>query len=399
MQAGETGLADGVQLVHVGLAVAVDHDAAAGVMRRRDHGDRLAGDVDAEAQAALVNRGEVLAYEGGRLVADVQIHAIQPQTLHLVVDGAGDYVPGRQFGTLVEVGHEAGAVGQLEHRPFATQCLGDQEALGLGVIQAGGMELVELQVGHPAACTPGHGDAIPRGAVRVAGVEIHLARAAGSQYGESGAEGLHMTAVAVEDVGAEAAVARQTQLAAGDQVDGDPVFQQGDVRVCLGLALQGVEDGGAGGVGGVDDPTVAVATFAGQVEVLGLGAVLPRSRVKGTPCWISQPMASRLSPTICRTASSWHRPAPAIRVSCTWASTVSVSSSTAATPPWAQKVEPSERLPLLSTATLSRSARFRASVSPAAPLPITSTSYCCYRVIEVSSCQCRTLPVRLVAEL
>src|SRR5690606_9652315 len=49
---------------------------------------------------------------------------------------------------------------------------------------------------------------------------------------------------------------------------------QGDVRVCLGLALQGVEDGGAGGVGGVDDPTVAVATFAGQVEVLGLGAVL-----------------------------------------------------------------------------------------------------------------------------
>src|SRR5690554_8206713 len=100
------------------------------------------------------------------------------------------------------------------------------------------MELVELQVGHPAACTPGHGDAIPRGAVRVAGVEIHLARAAASLYGESCAEGLHMAAVAVEAVGAEAAVARQTQLAVGDQDERDPVSQQGAVRVCLGLALQ-----------------------------------------------------------------------------------------------------------------------------------------------------------------
>src|SRR5690606_20016384 len=100
MQAGETGLADGVQLLHIGLAVAVDHDTAAGVTRRRGRGDRLAGDVEAEARAALVNRGEVLAYEGGRLVADVQILAIQPQTLRLVVDGARGYIPGRQLGTL-----------------------------------------------------------------------------------------------------------------------------------------------------------------------------------------------------------------------------------------------------------------------------------------------------------
>ena len=50
------------------------------------------------------------------------------------------------------------------------------------MIQAGGVELVELHVGDPTAGTPGHCDAVAAGTVGVAGIEVGLARAAGGQH-------------------------------------------------------------------------------------------------------------------------------------------------------------------------------------------------------------------------
>ncbi|MOA10996.1 hypothetical protein D3C78_1309100 [compost metagenome] len=84
-------------------------------------------------------------------MADVQIDAIDTQAFHFMVDGPGDDVPWRQFCPWIEALHEALAVGQLEVGTLAAQGFGDQEALGLRVIQAGGVKLVELQVRHPAA--------------------------------------------------------------------------------------------------------------------------------------------------------------------------------------------------------------------------------------------------------
>src|SRR5690606_21221051 len=92
-------------------------------------------------------------------------------------------------------------------------------------------------------------------------------------------------------------------------------------------------------------------------------------------------MALRLFSTVKRTASSRHKPAPAISVSWTCDSTVSVSSSTPATPPCAQYVEPLERSPLLSTAIRKWLGRVSAVVKPAAPLPMINTSYCAYWLI------------------
>src|SRR5690625_244870 len=89
-------------------------------------------------------------------------------------------------------------------------------------------------------------------------------------------------------------------------------------------------------------------------------------------------MASRLRSTVKRTASSWHRPAPAARVSATWASTESSSSSTAAIPPWANQVAPSLMVFLLRTATLAWLAKWWARVSPAAPDPMIKTSLLWY---------------------
>ncbi|MCY1421134.1 hypothetical protein D9M71_367800 [compost metagenome] len=183
-----------------------------------------------------------------------------------MVDGAGDDVARGQFFTRVEARHETLAIGQLEQATLATQGFGNQEALGLRVVQAGRVELVELKVGHPATGTPGHGDAIAAGAVGVAGVQVDLGRAAGSQHGEAGAEGVDLSGIAVQDIGPQAAIAVLAQAPLGDQVDCHPLLQQLDVRAQARLCQQGGEDRRPRGIGGVDDAPMAVAAFTGQVE-------------------------------------------------------------------------------------------------------------------------------------
>ena len=184
-----------------------------------------------------------------------------------MVDGAGHDVARGEFGARVEARHEALAVGQLEQGAFTAQCFCDQEALGLRVVQAGGVELVELQVRHPAAGAPGHGDPVAAGTVRVAGIEVDLGRPAGGQRGEAGAKGVDLAAGTVEHIGPQAALAGLAQAPFGDQVDRHALFQKLDVRALAGLLQQRGENRRASGVGRVDDAPVAVAALAGQVEL------------------------------------------------------------------------------------------------------------------------------------
>ena len=245
----------------------IDHHATAGVVRGRHHGDRALGDVDIEGQAAFVDGREVGLDEGFGLVADVQVHAVDTKALHFVVDGAGDDIAWCQLGAWVEALHEAFAIGQLQMCAFAAQGFGDQEALGLRVVQARGVELVELQVGDPAARAPGHRNAVAARTVGVAGIEVDLGGAARGENGEACAIGIDFTAGAVQYVGAQAAFARQAQAFFGDQVDGDALLQQLDVGALAGLIEQGLENRGPGGIGSVNDSAMAVAAFAGQVEL------------------------------------------------------------------------------------------------------------------------------------
>jgi hypothetical protein len=162
--------------------------------------------------------------------------------------------------------HEARAVRQAQQAALAAQGLGDQEGLGVRVVQAGRVELDELHVRHPAAGAPGHGDAVAGGRVGVGGVEIDLAGAAGGERRVAGAQGQHAVAGDVEHVGAEAAVARQAQLGGRDQVDRDVAFEHRDVGVLPDLLGQGCLHGATGGIGGMDDAALAVAAFARQVK-------------------------------------------------------------------------------------------------------------------------------------
>ncbi|CAI8828920.1 hypothetical protein EMIT0P291_10693 [Pseudomonas sp. IT-P291] len=267
VQAGETGFANGVQTRHVGAALLIDHHTTAGVVRCRDHRNRLPGDVDGKFQAAFVHRREVRLDESFGLVADVQIDAIDAQALHFMVDGPGDDVPWRQLCPWIEALHEALTVGQLQVGAFASQGFGDQEALGLRVIQASGVELIELQVRHPAARAPGHGDAIAAGAVGVTGVQVNLGRTTGGENHKTGAIGVDFAGTAIEHISTEAAITFQAQAFLRDQVNRHPLFQQFDVRPFPGLVEQGCENGCTRGIGGVDDAPMAVAALAGQVEL------------------------------------------------------------------------------------------------------------------------------------
>ena len=86
-------------------------------------------------------------------------HAVGAQAFHLVVYRARNHVAGREFSALVEVLHEALPVWQQQPAALTANSFRDEERFGPGVVQAGGMELVELEVGHPAAAR--HAMAMP----------------------------------------------------------------------------------------------------------------------------------------------------------------------------------------------------------------------------------------------
>ena len=128
------------------------------------------------------------------------------------------------------------------------------------------MKLVELHVGNPTARPPGHGDAIAAGAVGIGGIEISLAGATGGEYHEAGFYELDIIAALVEDVAAHADAPVAPACWLCHQIYSGTGFNQVNVGVGLGPRLQRFEYGLAGGVGGMNDTTMAVAAFLGKME-------------------------------------------------------------------------------------------------------------------------------------
>ena len=201
---------------------------------------------------------------------------VLPPGLHLEVDGPGHDVPRGQIAAGVVVLHELLAVQAAEHRALPAQGLGDEEPLGPGVIQAGGVELDELQVRHPRPGPVGHRHAVPGGDVRVGGVQVHLPATARSQDGGLGLERDHRTVVGGEDVGPPAGFAvlggSPGHARGEDQVHGEEVLQHGDVAAGGHRGQERLLHRGPGAVGGVDDASLGVAAFATQLEVPVAGA-------------------------------------------------------------------------------------------------------------------------------
>ncbi|MPN26641.1 hypothetical protein SDC9_174066 [bioreactor metagenome] len=80
----------------------------------RDDRNRVAGDVDTQFQTTRMDVGKMAADELIALVGDVQKDAVEAAFFHFEIDGTGDDVARRQFGTLVMFRHETGAVGKAQ---------------------------------------------------------------------------------------------------------------------------------------------------------------------------------------------------------------------------------------------------------------------------------------------
>ena len=267
MEAGVRRLADREEPRQVRAPVEVGDHAAAGVVGRRHHRDRLPGDVDAQLQAAGMDRREVLLEEGLAEVRGVEPDVVEAVLLHLEVDRPGHDVARRQLQARVVVGHEARAVGEREVGALAAQRLADEEGALLRVVEAGRVELDELHVPDPAAGPPGHGDPVAGRGVRVRRVAVDLADAAGREHDGRRRKRLDALPVDVERVDAVAAGGLvAVEMARGDQVDRHPALAHRDVRVAAGAGEERLVDRPAGRVGGVGDAPDGVAALPRQVQ-------------------------------------------------------------------------------------------------------------------------------------
>ena len=172
-------------------------------------------------------------------------------------------VAGGKLATFVESIHEAVAVRQQQLAALSAHGFGNQKRARLWVVQAGGMELVELHVRHPAAGAPSHGDAVAGRAVGIAGIEIDLAGAAGGQHHEGRLEDFDGVRFHVVDVGADDAIGRCAELLGIDQIDCNATALDVDVRMCRSAANQCFGNGGTGGIRNMQDAALRVPAFAG----------------------------------------------------------------------------------------------------------------------------------------
>jgi len=154
-------------------------------------------------------------------VGDVEVDIGVAVLFHDGVDGAcGDVARGERAAG-VEILHEGSAADIDELGAFAAHRFGNKERFGLGVVEAGRVELDEFHVADRQPRAPGHGHAVAGGDVGVGGVEVDFSQSAGSQHGAGGMDGDHPVFGLVEKVGTDAAVgAFEANPVGGDEVDG-----------------------------------------------------------------------------------------------------------------------------------------------------------------------------------
>ena len=119
------------------------------------------------------------------------------------------------------------------------------------------------------ACAIGHGHAIARRDVRIRRVQIDLAAAACGQQRNRRRKCFHPIVLLVKNVRAQTTVAvPDSEFPAGNQIDGQVIFKNENVR----LSRNGIEQRGfnlmAGHVPGVQNTPPRVSSFAPQIQLV-----------------------------------------------------------------------------------------------------------------------------------
>ena len=266
VEARARGLADGPEPRDGGASLEVGRDAAAQVVRRGHDGDWLLGDVEAESKTLRVDVREVSLRGLRALVRDVEHHVVGARRLHLEVDGAGDDVARREVGERVNGLHEGRPVaGAPEDSPLPPHGLADEEVLGLGMEQAGRVELVKFHVRDLRARAVRHRDAVPGRDVRVGRVEVDLPCPAAREHGGAREDGLDDAGADVEDVRTGADLGPAV-LRERDEVDGHVLLEDLNVLGGPDSFEHGALDLAARGVGRVRDAPGRVPAFEVKIE-------------------------------------------------------------------------------------------------------------------------------------
>ena len=102
-------------------------------MRRRHHGDRLLGHVDAETQAGIVNIREPFTQKFHRLVRDIEKNALRAGTFDFRIDRTRDNVSRCERAAPVVAFHKIFAAIVPQHPALAPHRFGNQKRFCFGI--------------------------------------------------------------------------------------------------------------------------------------------------------------------------------------------------------------------------------------------------------------------------
>ena len=206
MQTRTRTLAYGVEAFDGRLAVQIDLDTAAHIVRARCHRDILLRDIDADTQAFSVDIGKVMLGLFGVFVGHVKAHMIDGVDLHLVVYRTCHDVARREGQARVVFLHELFAVRQTKNATVTTHSLCDEisrVSLG-GVVETGRVELNELHILDRTFRTIDHGDTVAGSYLGVGSGRIDRTRSSGCHEGDTTQVRINLLRLRVEDIGSVA---------------------------------------------------------------------------------------------------------------------------------------------------------------------------------------------------
>ena len=199
---------------------------------------------------------------------NIDVHAFRAGPLHFCVDCACDDVAWRQGGELVIFRHEfaPGSIDQLA--ALSPHRLADQERFLFGMKQAGRMELNKFHVGHRCSGAPSHGNSVAGRDIRVRGVEINLAAAAGGEDHSIAPNRFDHPGSVIENIDANHAIlSGVAELACRDQVNGHMIVENLDIAFLDNRIKQTLLDLATCCIVIVEDTSLGVSAFLTQIQL------------------------------------------------------------------------------------------------------------------------------------
>ena len=179
---GERHLTRGKKPVDFGTPVQINSHPAAHVVRRGNNRNGVPAGNDPVLREARRDRRKPLRESIFTDAGRIQQDELVASAFGLPVDLSGDHVAGGQRSEGMAVLHELFAGQVPEHRTFSSNGLRDQEALRLGMMKAGRMELDHFHISEGTSRPRRHRDAVRGSDVGVGRIPVDLSTAPSGEH-------------------------------------------------------------------------------------------------------------------------------------------------------------------------------------------------------------------------